>query len=131
MPKPTLFICQSCCCCEDHPDDQPADGKVLLEQVKAQLQSDALKVQPVECLWDCGRACVVAFSAPNKPTYLFSAIAANCADALLEFGDRYFGDRYVQSKTGNIPHPRFPELLQEVAIAKIPSTSQDGMGVEE
>ncbi|NJK52726.1 MAG: DUF1636 domain-containing protein [Leptolyngbyaceae cyanobacterium SU_3_3] len=88
MTEPTLFICQSCCCSEEHLDDQPADGKVLLEQVKAQLQSDALKVQPVGCLWDCYRACVVAFSAANKPTYLFSAIASNYADALLEFGDR-------------------------------------------
>ncbi|NJK52721.1 MAG: DUF1636 domain-containing protein [Leptolyngbyaceae cyanobacterium SU_3_3] len=96
----------------DHPDDRPADGKVLLEQVKAQLQSDALKVQPVGCLWDCDRACVVAFSATDKPTYVFSEIASDYAEALLEFAECY-----AQSKTGNIPHQQFPEPLREVAIA--------------
>ncbi|NJK51965.1 MAG: DUF1636 family protein [Leptolyngbyaceae cyanobacterium SU_3_3] len=74
---------------------------------KAQLQSDALKVQPVGCLWDCDLACVVAFSAANKPTYLFSAIASNCADALLEFGDRD-----VQSKTGIALRKRVRTLLE-------------------
>jgi predicted metal-binding protein len=62
------------------------------------------------------RACVVAFSAPHKPTYLFSTINPDSATALLEFGTHY-----AQSKTGNIPHKQFPEPLQVVAIAKVPS----------
>jgi predicted metal-binding protein len=119
MTKPALFICQSCCFSKDHLEVQPADGAVLLQQVKAQLQSDAIHVQPVGCLWDCGRACVVAFSAPNRPTYVFSTIDTQSAPALLEFADRY-----VQSKTGNIPHKQFPEALQEVAIVKIPSMNR-------
>ncbi|MBW4617901.1 MAG: DUF1636 domain-containing protein [Cyanosarcina radialis HA8281-LM2] len=49
------------------------------------------------------------------------AITSNRADALLEFGDRY-----VQSKTGNIPHQKFPEPLHEAAIAKIPARSRAG-----
>jgi predicted metal-binding protein len=116
MTKPTLFICQSCCRSEEHPKDQPADGSVLLQQVKNQLPSNAIHVQPVACLWDCGRACVVAFSAADKPTYVFNAIATDSAFALLEFANRY-----VQSKTGNIPHQQFPEALRQVAIVKIPS----------
>jgi predicted metal-binding protein len=116
MTQPTLFVCQSCCFSEDHPKDQPADGATLLEQVKTQHQSNAIKVQPVACLWDCDRACVVAFSAPNKPTYLFSTISTECASDLIEFAEKY-----TQSKTGNIPHQQFPEQLKEVAIAKVPS----------
>jgi predicted metal-binding protein len=119
MTKPTLFVCQSCCLSEEHPEDQPADGAVLLQQVKAQLQSDAIHVQPVACLWDCDRACVVAFSAPNKPTYLFSTIQPDSAAALVEFGEHY-----VQSKTGNVLPQKFPELLREAAIAKIPILSR-------
>jgi predicted metal-binding protein len=38
--------------------------------------------------------------------------------ALLEFGTHY-----AQSKTGNIPHQQFPEPLQSVSIAKIPTVS--------
>jgi predicted metal-binding protein len=125
MTQPTLFICQSCCLSEDHSKDQPADGATLLEQVKTQLQTDTIKIQPVGCLWDCGRACVVAFSAPHKPTYVFSTIATESAPALLEFADRY-----VQSKTGNILHEQFPEQLQKVAIAKVPSVSQAAMEEE-
>ncbi|NJK52723.1 MAG: DUF1636 family protein [Leptolyngbyaceae cyanobacterium SU_3_3] len=120
MPKHTLFVCQSCHPSEDHPDDRPADGKVLLEQVKAQLQSDALKVQPVRCLWDCYRACVVAFSATDKPTYLFSSLSTDeTATALLEFGKLY-RDR----KTGNVPWKQFPKVLPDVSVAKIPAVGK-------
>jgi predicted metal-binding protein len=117
MTHPTLFICQSCCLSEDHPEDQPADGATLLKQVKTQLQTDTIKIQPVSCLWDCDRACVVAFSAPHKPTYLFSAINPDCAISP-------YGTHYAQSKTGNIPHQQFPEPLQSVSIAKIPAVGK-------
>jgi predicted metal-binding protein len=62
------------------------------------------------------RACVVVFSAPHKPTYLFSTISTECALDLIEFAEKY-----TQSKTGNIPHQQIPEQLKEVAIAEIPS----------
>jgi predicted metal-binding protein len=71
------------------------------------------------CLWDYDRACVVAFSAPNKPTYLFSTIQPDSAAALLAFGEHY-----VRSKTGNVLPQKFPELLREAAIAKIPILSR-------
>lgn len=101
---------------EERSEGQPADAAVLLEQVKTQIHSNEIHVQPVACLWDCDRACVVAFSAPNKPTYLFSTIDRDCANALVEFGECY-----AQSKTGNIPYKQFPKQLQGVAIAKIPN----------
>jgi predicted metal-binding protein len=68
------------------------------------------------CLWDCDRACVVTFFAPNKPIYVFSTINPQSAPVLLAFGDRY-----VQSKTGNIPHQQFPDQLKVVEIAKVPA----------
>ncbi|NDJ20036.1 DUF1636 family protein [Myxacorys almedinensis] len=117
MTQPTLFICQSCCFSEHRDENQPADGAILLEQVKTH-QADSsidIRVQPVGCLWDCGRACVAAFTAPNKPTYLFSTIPTECASDLIEFAEKY-----TQSKTGNVSYKQFPEQLKEVEIAKVP-----------
>ncbi|MBW4642739.1 MAG: DUF1636 domain-containing protein [Goleter apudmare HA4340-LM2] len=85
MTQPTLFICQSCCFSEDHTEGQLADGKVLLEQVKThQVESySQIRVQPVACLWACGSPCVVAFTAPNKPTYLLSKLPTESASDLI------------------------------------------------
>jgi predicted metal-binding protein len=117
MLKHTLFVCQSCCLSEDHSKGQPADGKVLLEQVRAyQAESSSdIRVQPVACLWACGSPCVVAFSAPSKPTYLFSKLPTVAASDLIKFAEQY-----TQSKTGNVSYKQFPERLKEVAIAKVP-----------
>ncbi|MEX0272495.1 DUF1636 family protein [Leptolyngbyaceae cyanobacterium UHCC 1019] len=117
MTQPTLFICQSCRFSEHRSENQPADGAILLEQVKAhQAESlSEIRVQPVGCLWDCGRACVVAFTAPNKPTYLFSTIPTESASDLIEFAEKY-----TQSKTGNVTYKQFPERLQKATIAKVP-----------
>ncbi|NJK51704.1 MAG: DUF1636 domain-containing protein [Leptolyngbyaceae cyanobacterium SU_3_3] len=117
MTQPTLFICQSCCLSEDHPEGQPADGAVLLEQIKVHQaeSSSEIRVQPVACLWACGSPCVVAFTAPNKPTYLFSKLPTKSASNLIEFAEKY-----TQSKTGNVSYKQFPEQLKEVAISKVP-----------
>ncbi|MDM9379782.1 DUF1636 domain-containing protein [Chlorogloeopsis sp. ULAP01] len=126
MTKPTLFICQSCCFSEDRPEGQPADGAILLQQLQTYQSThpelNNIRIQPVGCLWDCGRACVVAFSAPRKPTYLFSTIPPESTPALLQFAQQY-----THSKTGNIPYEKFPEVLKEVAIAKIPAITRESL----
>jgi predicted metal-binding protein len=123
MSKHTLFVCQSCCFFEDHPENEPADGAILLQQLQTCQSSYPeldIRIQPVGCLWDCDRACVVAFSAPCKPTYLFSTLAPESAPALLEFAQQY-----TCSKTGNITHEKFPEALQKVPIAKVPAVTRE------
>ncbi|MBE9180607.1 DUF1636 domain-containing protein [Oculatella sp. LEGE 06141] len=121
MPKHTLFICQSCHSSEERAEHQPADGARLLKQLNTltaeQLQSAHFEIQPVGCLWTCDRPCAVAFSAPHKPTYLFTTLPTDeTAPALLEFGKLY-----LNSKTGDIPWKQFPEMLQSVSTAKIPA----------
>ncbi|MBW4485551.1 MAG: DUF1636 domain-containing protein [Tildeniella torsiva UHER 1998/13D] len=127
MPKHTLFVCKSCHCSTDkRPEHQPADGALLLEQLSTlgadQVQSDCLEVQAVGCLWTCGEPCAVAFSAPHKPTYLFTALpTAEAAPALLEFSRIY-----ADNPTGDVPWKQFPEVFQSVSfesvsIAKIPA----------
>lgn len=125
MPKHTLFVCQSCHrSCEERPNDQPADGDCLLQQLNTltteQLQFEEFKVQPVGCLWTCDRPCAVAFSAPTKPTYLFTTLPTDeTAFALLQFGDLY-----LNSTTGDIPWKQFPAVLQSANIAKIPAVDE-------
>lgn len=121
MFKPTLFICQSCEHAE-HAKDQPADGALLLAQLNglSTEQPNDIEIQPVSCLWTCDRPCAVAFSAPAKPTYLFTNLPANdAAAALLEFGKCY-----QERKTGNVPWNQLPELLQSVSVAKIPAVGR-------
>jgi predicted metal-binding protein len=121
MPKHTLFVCQSCHRSEERPEDQPADGAQLLEQLNTlaseQFQSEDFVIQPVACLWTCGQPCAAAFSAPHKPTYLFTGLSTDgTAAALLQFGKLY-RDR----KTGNVPWEQFPEALQSANVAKVPA----------
>jgi len=120
MSKHILFVCKSCHrSSEERPNDQPADGTRLLEQLNTLPtdQSNGFEIQPVGCLWTCDKPCAVAFSAPHKPTYLFTTLPTDAtAPALLEFGKRY-----LDSNTGDIPWKQFPEALQSVSIAKIPA----------
>jgi predicted metal-binding protein len=80
------------------------------------LQFNDLEVHPVGCLWTCDKPCAVAFSAPTKPTYLFTTLPTDqTASALLQFGDLY-----LNSTIGDIPWKQFPAVLQSTSIAKIP-----------
>ncbi len=122
MSKITLFVCQSCHqSSEKTPEEQPTDGIRLIEKLNAlrgkQAQFDEVEIQPLGCLWTCDRPCAVAFSAPTKPTYLFTTLPTDeNAPALLQFGHLY-----LNSTTGDIPWKQFPAVLQSASIAKIPS----------
>lgn len=126
MPKHTLFVCQSCHHSSgERPNNQPADGSRLLEQLNTlstdQLQFDDFVIQPVNCLWTCDRPCAVAFSAPYKPTYLFTNLPTDeAAIALLQFANLY-----RDKKTGNVLWKQFPEVLQSVSVAKIPVVGRE------
>ncbi|MGF1567517.1 MAG: DUF1636 family protein [Nodosilinea sp.] len=126
MPQPTLFVCQSCHSSEERPDDQPADGAQLLEQLHTlqtgQEHPANLTIQAVECLWTCDKPCAVALSAPHKPTYVFTGLPTDeTAAALLQFGQRY-----LARSTGDVPWKQFPEALQSASIAKIPAAGERG-----
>jgi len=92
----------------------------LLQQIQTDRSNSPelhnVCIQPVGCLWDCGRACVVAYSAPRKPTYIFSGLPTASAPDLLQFAQQY-----TDSKTGNISHEKFPAALQEIPVAKVPA----------
>jgi predicted metal-binding protein len=122
MSKHVLFVCKSCN--SVHSDDidyEKADGANLLNQLlnlhQDWMHRDELEIRSVGCLWTCNRPCAVAFSAPDKATYLFTNVATTeSADALLQFGELY-----LSSKGGDIPWKQCPEVLQSAEVAKIPS----------
>ncbi|BDA71302.1 hypothetical protein CAL7716_054680 [Calothrix sp. PCC 7716] len=131
MTVHTLFVCKSCHRSEEElAEGQLSDGSRLVEQLNAlsettcneQLQSEALKIEPVECLWACSRGCVVAVSSPEKPTYLFADIVPeeNANTALLDFLKLY-----INSRKGVIAWKKFPEILQPAIVATIPSVKVD------
>lgn len=125
MSKHILFVCKSCHrSSEEHPNDQPADGTRLLEQLNTLSieQADEFEIQPVSCLWTCDKPCSAAFSASHKPTYLFTNLPTDeTASALLQFGKRY-----LDSSTGDVPWKQFPEVLQSVSVTKIPAVGERG-----
>lgn len=120
MSKHCLFICKSCNSTHSEEIDcEKSAGASLLKQVvtlqQTQACSNELHVQSVGCLWTCDHPCAVAFSAPDKSTYLFTKVPTSAANELLQFGELY-----VASKDGTIPWKQVPEVLQSASVAKIP-----------
>jgi predicted metal-binding protein len=125
VAKPTLFVCKSCRSSEEKPENQPADGTILLDKLKNlcsdDLTPDKLEIKPVECLWACSQGCVVSVSSQNKPTYLFVNLPLEeSPSALLEFMRLY-----IRSRKGNIAWKRFPKQLQPAIFAQIPPIVTD------
>ena len=121
MPNHILLVCQSCNSVHsDEVDYEKSEGATLLNQLLTLQQNGAhqyeLEIKPVGCLWTCSHPCSIAFSAPNKATYLFTKVPITEAEALLQFGKLY-----LNSQNGDIPWKQFPEALQSAKIGKIPA----------
>lgn len=121
MSKHVLFVCKSCNSVHSNDVDyNSAEGSILLKQLLNMHQNypdrDELDIRAVGCLWTCSSPCAVAFSGTNKAIYLFTNVPATEVEALLQFGHLY-----SSSKDGRIPRKKFPEALQLVNIARIPS----------
>lgn len=115
MSKTILFVCKSCNAISQ-PDLEPTQGAYLFKQLQ-ELNQDRFVIRAEECLWMCEQACVVAISAEKQSTYLFTDLPLQeSAEALLEFAELYFN---YQGKS--IPFKKFPQPLQSVPIARIPS----------
>ncbi|GAB4243703.1 MAG: hypothetical protein Kow0049_33380 [Stanieria sp.] len=115
MSKPVLFVCQSCNATSQK-DSKTPQGVCLLNRLR-EINQDRFVVQAEECLWMCEQACVVAISATNQPTYLFTNLPLQeSPEALLKFAELYFD---YQGKS--IPYSKFPQVLKSANIARIPA----------
>jgi predicted metal-binding protein len=127
MPNHRLLVCKSCHRpSEELADAQTPNGSLLLKQLETlcgeQLQGEQVKIEPVECLWACGRGCVVAVSSTEKPTYLFVDILPQeiTNNALLELVKIY-----IKSHKGMIAWKKVPEVLQPSVFAQIPPAATE------
>ncbi|MBE9075813.1 DUF1636 domain-containing protein [Romeria aff. gracilis LEGE 07310] len=97
-----------------------SDDPKLLNQLQTQHQTWShqaeLEIRDVGFVWACSSPCAIAFSAPDKATYLFTQVPPTEAEALLQFGELY-----LHSQNGDIPWKQFPKALQSAQVAKIPA----------
>ncbi|MBD2448908.1 DUF1636 family protein [Nostoc sp. FACHB-152] len=122
MSKYTLFVCTSCNhSSQELAENQPYEGSILLDKITTlstdKFPTEELKIQPVECLWNC-RGCVVAVSHPDKPTYMLVDLPAEeeNASALLEFMQMYIND-----SQGAVNWDILPKQLESAFCGCIPS----------
>lgn len=116
-----LHICTTC----RPPGTDPAaprDGDALYGLVAA-LYRDwpgraHIALNPVECMSGCDRACTVALSGPDKPSYMFGDKQPNAetAAAALEMAEQY-----VASESGLLPRKERPEPFRKGILAQIPA----------
>jgi predicted metal-binding protein len=66
----------------------------------------------------CERACVVALSATDGFTYLFTDLPTEeSPEALLKIADLY-----LNCQGESIPYKKFPQVLKSANVARIPSS---------
>lgn len=122
MSKYTLFVCKSCNhSSKEVAENQPDDGSILLDKITTlstdKFTTEELKIQSVECLWNC-RGCVVAVAHPQKPTYMLVDLPPDeeNASALLEFMQMYIND-----SQGAVDWDTLPKQLDSAFCGCIPS----------
>jgi len=121
MNKHTLFICTTCASVwQDGNRVGESGGQQLLQQLQELAQTWELQhqfsIQAVKCMSACNRACVIAFAAEAKLTYLFGDLPKEeSAPAILECATKY----YTKSD-GSLPWSERPDPLKKSILAKIP-----------
>ncbi|MBD2251358.1 DUF1636 family protein [Nostoc parmelioides] len=121
----TLFVCTTCASVwQDGKRVSESGGQQLLQQLQALAQTWELQnqfsIQGVECMSACNHACVVAFQAEAKLTYLFGNLAVDDSpSAILQCATQY----YV-NPGGLLPWSERPEALKRGILAKIPPLSK-------
>ncbi|PLZ84591.1 FeS-binding protein [Fischerella thermalis CCMEE 5198] len=117
----TLFVCTTCASVwQDGKRVGESGGQQLLQKLQQLAQTWELQhkfsIQAVECMSACNHACVVAFQAEAKLTYLFGNLAVDDSpSAILQCATQY----YV-NPNGLLPWSERPEPLKRGILAKIP-----------
>ncbi|BAY90445.1 MULTISPECIES: DUF1636 family protein [unclassified Tolypothrix] len=121
----TLFVCTTCASVwQDGKRVGESGGHLLLQQLQQLAQDWELQnqfsIQGVECMSACSHACVIAFQAQEKLTYLFGNLAVDDnASAILQCAIQYY-----TNPNGLLPWSERPEALKTGILAKIPPLSK-------
>lgn len=74
------------------------------------------KIEAVDCLSGCNRACAIALAAPQKTTLMFGDLPPlQSASAILQLAEQYFA-----SPDGMVPRQERPDALKKGILARIP-----------
>lgn len=117
----TVHICVTCRDANDIEDgDHVCKGQRLYDACKAIEQSSApnndIVIEPVECLAVCKRPVTIAFTGPDKLTYVFGDL-----DPATAAEDVFKGaEAYGRSETGLMAWRDRPIPLRRGTIARIP-----------
>ena len=117
----TLFVCTTCrrrVGGEVEAFDQP--GKDLAMELTRRVAdagaTDAVRVEPVECLAVCKRPATIALSGTDRWMYLIGDI-----DPALHLDDIVAGARaYAASANGIVPWRERPQIFRKGVVARIP-----------
>lgn len=124
MTQHTLFVCILCRFSQTEKEQEGlSGGQYLFNQLQAGLEACHLQnhihLQPVRCMGACDRSCVVAFSAPNKLTFILSRLSP--LDSLHEL--LQFSGQYVACADGKVPYKERPEVVKKGIHAVLPPLS--------
>jgi predicted metal-binding protein len=109
-----IYVCITC----RGPDGiarDPLPGELVAAATIAAAQGSGVEVRPVRCLANCSRGPSAAMRCNGSWTYLFGALDAACAPALVT-GARML----AEAKDGILPWRGRPEVLKRGLIARVP-----------
>lgn len=117
---PVIHVCVTCKRAETPEPLEARPGRKLFEAVSTLAQTRGIDcdVRPVECMAQCERSCTVAFSSPDKWSYIFGDLdpdVEGTADAVLACLDIQAND-----PEGLIRLGRRPPQIRKGLLARIP-----------
>lgn len=121
MAQHTLLVCILCRFSQTEREQEGLrGGQHLFNQLQAGLETchlqNRIHLQPVRCMGACDRSCVVAFSAPNKLTFILSQLSPiHSLRELLQFSGQY-----VACADGKVPYKERPEAVKKGIHAVLP-----------
>ena len=120
MSQETLLVCILCQSSQTEARQAGlSEGQFLFNQLQDGLETSSeacIRLQPVRCMGACDRACVVAFMAPNKLTFILSQLSpSNSVPDLLKFSRQY-----ITASDGKVPHKDRPATIKQNIHAVLP-----------
>jgi predicted metal-binding protein len=121
MTQHTLFVCVLCRSSEMNREQAEINaGQALFDRLSAGLATcdwhESIRLTPVRCMGACSRACVVAFAAPSKLTFILSDLSPT--DSVVEL--LQFSGQYVACADGKVPYKERPAAVRNGIHAVLP-----------